>query len=135
MDIIKLIQNLIDAINRVADALGNPSNNVPAPAENATAPTEEKKKPGRPPGTGKKTADETPAGDEATLRKAINDTVKELISPDKGAKHGPSIRTILIDNGAKADKPTIADIPVANLQTTLDAVKALTGGAESFDFC
>lgn len=131
---IKLIQNLVDAINRVADALGNPSNVAPSPSENNSAPAEEKKKPGRPPGS-KKAADESPAVDEAGLRKEINDAVKALISPDKGAKHGPSIRTILIENGAKADKPTIADIPVANLQTTLDAVKALTGGAESFDFC
>lgn len=135
MDIIKLIQSLIDAINRVADALGNPSNaSLTPPSENNSAPAEEKKKPGRPPGS-KKAADESPAVDEAGLRKEINDAVKALISPDKGAKHGPAIRTILIENGAKADKPTIADIPVANLQTTLDAVKALTGGAESFDFC
>lgn len=132
MDIIKLIQNLIDAINRVADALGNPSN--VAPSSPAETPAEgEKKKPGRPPGS-KKAADETPAVDEAGLRKEINDTVKALISPDKGAKHGPSIRTILIENGAKADKPTIADIPVANLQTALDAVKALTGGGDDFSF-
>lgn len=131
--IIKLIQSLIDAINRVADALGNPSNAAPVPTETNPTPAEEKKKPGRPPG--KKATEETPAVDEAGLRKEINDTVKALISPDKGAKHGPAIRTILIENGANKDKPTIADIPLANLQSTLDAVKALTGGAESFDFC
>ena len=60
--------------------------------------------------------------------------MKALISPDKGAKHGPSIRTILIENGANKDKPTIADIPAANLQATLDAVKALTGGGDDFSF-